>query len=248
MPSYKRILLGALFCVTPLTIQASYWSPHIGADLKYWGLEPGINATQTVTGTDYERLFPDITTAYRFYIGSRVNGFFGFDIGYEESTRRQQSLTFVAGDIFFIKPEVQGDAARVSVRLQDFYLDLNFYWEVFKRFEIIFMGGLAFLHNDIKINHLSDGTWLEYRGESEMKAMGRIGIGAQYNIMPCLGIKFLINGDPGIRINPTGFDEDNNWFSITPYKTAISYNLGIVYSLNNPRKKQPPVEPQYQSF
>lgn len=242
--SYNRFLLGTLLILPSINAYAAYWSPHVGADYKNWGLEPGVNATQTVTGTDYERIFPRVTNAYRLYAGSRINGFFGFDVGYEESTRRQQSYTFVAGDVFFVNPENQGDASNVTVRLKDFYLDINFYWEVFRSFEIIFMGGVAFLHPDIHIYHLTNGTWLEFRNDSEMKTMGRIGIGAQYNVLPCLGIKFLINGDPGIRINQVGFDQNNNWYSITPYKTAVSVSLGIVYSLNNPRRNQAIPEPE----
>ncbi len=226
--SYKGILVSALIStLAPITAQAAFWAPHIGADYKWWGLEP--NET-------YHETFPYIDHAFNFYVGTRINGYFGVDFGFEESTRKQLGYTFEGGEIIFVNPENPNDATDINMRLRDFHMDINFYWEVWRNFEIIFMGGLALLHIDTHINHLTDGIWFEFENQSENKAMGRIGLGAQYNILPCLGIKFLINGDPGIRINDIGEDQNENFYSITPYKTAISYSLGIVYSFSNPRR------------
>lgn len=227
--SYKGILVSALISTftLPLTAHAAFWSPHIGFDYKWWGLEP--NET-------YEDIFPYIDHALNVYVGTRINGYFGFDIGFEESTRKEQSYTFDGTELVFVSVENPGDATNINMRLRDIHLDINFYWEVARNFELIFMGGLALLHIDTHINHLTSGTWQEFRNESENKAMGRIGLGAQYNILPCFGIKFLINSDPGIRINDFGFDQNRQFYDITPYKTAISYSLGVVYSFSNPRR------------
>ncbi|MBS0287531.1 MAG: outer membrane beta-barrel protein [Proteobacteria bacterium] len=227
--SYKGLLVSTLISTfaLPATSFGAFWAPHIGADYKWWGLEPN---------EVYEDTFPRIDHAFNFYVGTRINGYFGTDIGFEESTRKQKGQTFEGGEILFVFPENANDATDINMRIRDFHLDINFYWEVWRNFEIIFMGGLALWHIDTHINHLTDGTWIEFKNESENKAMGRIGIGAQYNIMPCLGIKFLINSDPGIRVNDIGWDQNDNWYSISPYKTAVSYNLGVVYSFANPRR------------
>ncbi len=236
--SYKGILVSALLStLAPISAQAAFWAPHIGVDYKWWGLEPN---------EVYEDIFPYIDHSFNFYVGTRINGYFGVDFGFEESTRKQQGYTFEGGEILFVFPENPNDATDINMRLRDFHMDINFYWEVWRNFEIIFMGGLALLHIDTHINHLTDGTWFEFENESENKAMGRIGLGAQYNILPCLGIKFLINSDPGIRINDVGEDQNENFYSFSPYKTAISYNIGIVYSFSNPRRHRDiPVTDRY---
>lgn len=229
--SYKGLLVSALIStfVAPSTSFAAFWAPHIGVDYKWWGLEPA---------WAYEDTFPRIDHGYNFYVGTRINGYFGTNIGYEESTRKKIGEQFEGGEVIFVSPELAGNATDINLRIRDFHLDINFYWEVWRNFEIIFMGGLAMWHIDSHINHLNvnNGAWIEYRNESENKAMGRIGLGMQYNIMPCLGIKFLVNSDPGIRVNVSGFDENDNFYSFSPYKTAISYSLGMVYSFSNPRR------------
>ncbi|MBS0290512.1 MAG: outer membrane beta-barrel protein [Proteobacteria bacterium] len=229
MSSHKGVLVSALIlaAITPQSSYSAFWAPHIGVDYKWWGLEP--NET-------YLPIFPRIDHAFNFYVGTRINGYFGIDFGYEESSRRQLSTTFEGGEIFFVEPELPYDATNITMRLKDFHMDLNFYWEVWRNFEIIFFAGLAMLHIDTHIYHLTSGTWFEFQNESEKKAMGRIGLGFQYNILPCVGFKFFINGDPCIRINDMGFDQYDNFYSFSPYKTAISYNLGIVYSFSNPRR------------
>lgn len=240
--SYKGILVSALISTftLPLTAHAAFWAPHIGVDYKWWGLEPnegGLKKNGALfTFSDYEELFPYVDHSFNIYVGTRINGYFGVDFGFEQSDRVQNGKVFDGSELYFAKREVNLDAANVNMRLRDVHLDINFYWEVWRNFELIFMGGLALLHIDTHINHLTSGTWIEYRNESENKAMGRLGIGAQYNILPCLGIKFLVNSEPDGRINDVGFDELDNYYDITPYKTAISYNIGIVYSFSNPRR------------
>lgn len=230
--SYQRISVITALLTTlgfPLVSQAAFWSPHVGADYKYWGLEPN---------EYYESLFPRINNTINFYVGTRINGYFGMDLGYEQSERREKGQTFIGDgtEEFFAQIEQPRDAATIDLRLSTVHFDLNFYWEVFRQFEVVFLAGVAFLHPSTHIFHLTDGTWLEYRDEVEMKTMGRVGIGVQYNILPCWGIKLLINWDPDIRINYNGFDQDDFSFDINPYKTSTSYNLGFVYSFSNPRR------------
>ncbi len=224
---HKRLLVTALLSTLPATSFAAFWAPHIGVDYKWWGLEPAYT---------YVDIFPRLDHGYNFYVGTRINGYFGTNIGYEESTRKQQGHQYEGGEIIFVLPENTADATDINMRVRDFHLDINFYWEVWRNFEVIFMGGLALWHIDAHINHLTNGVWTEFQNESGNKAMGRIGLGAQYNILPCLGLKFLVNSDPGIRVNVTGHDQNHNFYSFSPYKTAISYSVGMVYSFSNPRR------------
>jgi len=248
MSTKRNLLFALLSACSPFSAQAAFWSPHIGVDYKYWGLEAtesniggsSLNSSAlTPTGNGFEDLFPRIETAYNIYIGSRINGYFGFDIGYEQTHLGEASQTFQGGEFYFVNPENAQDAARVTLRLHDLHLDLNFYWEVMRRFEIIFMAGVAFVHIQGHVFHLTNGTWFEYRDENEMKTMGRIGIGAQYNFIPCFGIKALFSWEPDSRITFNGYDQGDNYYSIHPYKTSTMFSLGFVYSFSKPRRHIP---------
>lgn len=227
----KGIFLSAFLLplTFPVIAHSAFWSPHVGIDYKYWGLKPDVY---------YEDLFPRINNSFNVYAGSRINGYFGFDFGFEESENKRRSQEFIGDDTEapFGQFELPGNAATIEIRLKSLHLDLNFYWQVFHRFEIIFMTGIAFLYPSTHVFHLENGNWVEYRNETIPKVMGRIGIGAQYNILPCLGIKALFNWDPDKRINYIGFDENDVAYDIHPYNTSTSFNLGIVYSFSSPRR------------
>ncbi len=230
--SYKGLLVSTLISTlaAPAISHAAFWAPHLGIDYKWWGIEPRER---------YDDIFPHINHAFNFYVGTRINGYFGFDFGWEESERATENHTYLGTDIgetFFAQPQLPFTSTSINMRIRDFHFDLNFYWEVWRNFELIFMGGVAFWHIDSHINHLANDNWVEFINESENKTMGRIGLGFQYNVIPCLGLKFMILSDPGIRINDIGRDQDKRFYDIHPYKTAVAFNLGFVYSFSNPRR------------
>jgi hypothetical protein len=199
----------------------------------YWGVEPY---------DQLEEIFPRINKAGNIYVGTRINGFFGIDIGYEQSTLKRKSKVFNGTEIIFVNQENAGDATNVTVKLWGPHVDFNFYWEVVKRLELMFMAGVAAITPDTHIYHLTDGVWLEYHNTSEQKIMGRFGLGAQYNIVPCFGIKFLVSWEPSIRIDEVGYDQNFNFYDIHPYKNATTYKLGFVYSFSKPRRGHPETE------
>lgn len=232
--SFKRIfthaaLLSTLF-LTP-TVEAAYWSPHLGADIKYWNIEPKFG-----TNTDYDLLFPEITKAVNLYAGTRINGYFGIDIGYEQSAHKKHYKVFDGTEIFFVSQEAVGDAATINMRLHAFHLDLNFYWEVVKHFELNFLMGIVYLHPDTHIMHLTDGTWLEFRNKSDEKFTGTFGFGALYTPIDNISIRALVAFDQTQRINYLGYDQNNDYFDLHPYKHATTFNIGLIWNLTPPRR------------
>lgn len=235
---YKRLwglcLLLSSIIIAP-NAQSAYWSPHIGVDAMYWGVKPSFQ---------YDELFPHINKGINLYVGSRVNGYFGFDIGYEQSSRKQKGQVFQGGEIIFatpenfllISPEQANDAATIDIRLRTFHFDANFYWEVVRRLEVMFVFGVANMMPATHVFHLTDGNWIEYKNHSPSKLMGRIGLGLQFNPTPCLGIRFLFHNENTQRIKYTGFDDEDNLFDIKPYKSSITYKLGVVYSFSPIRR------------
>lgn len=245
--SIKHKLCAALTLLWPALTMATFWTPHAGIDAKFWGVR---NKTPAFfygnVPFDNEKIFPRIEDGFSVYLGSRVNGYFGFDIGYEQSVIKEKSYQYNGGEIVFVEPELVGNATEVDIRLRAIYLDFTFYWEVLRRFEVLFIMGTTFVTPQTHIFHLlndpgdpASGAWLEYRNESDRKWMGRFGLGVQYNILPCLGLKATLMWEPTNRIDYVGFDEHDLFFDVHPYTHATMVNLGLVYSLGNPRRHVP---------
>lgn len=235
----RPLLFFSLFLFFAPPLKAAYWSPHVGVDYEYVNIHPF---------DQYEAAFPKIKHGYNLYLGSRINGFFGFDIGYERTLQHRQNQTFAGGELLFVYPETTNDATAIDLRTHAIHFDFNFYWEVYKRFDVIFMLGAAFKHFNTHIMHLTNGTWLEFRNSTDPKWASRLGIGAQYSPIPCFGIKALVYGDQVRRINYVGYDQNNEFYSISPYKKSVVVALGIVYSFSHPRRHQyvpPAPEPFY---
>lgn len=237
----QRMLPGFLIALgLPIASQAAYWSPHVGADFVFMQAEPA---------PVYEDIFPRIKAGGYVYAGTRINGLFGLDIGYEQSEVHHRNHIFEGGELVFVDPinaafftpESLNNQSEVHLRTHSFNIDLNFYWEVVHRFELMFMMGAAFVNPKTHIFHydVSDERWVEYENHSEMFWSGRFGFGAQYNPIPCLGIKGLLYWDQIKRLNYYGEDIDNNQYNFNPYHRATSFNLGVVYSFSNPRRHKP---------
>lgn len=227
MSTLRRILGSLALLATPFATQAAYWSPHIGVDYKYWGV---------IAGDQYYEGFPRLDNAINLYIGTRINGFFGIDVGYEQSENKTKTWVFEGGEIIFANPEVLYDSTMIDLRLHTFHGEMNFYWEVVEAFELIFMMGAAYIYPDTHIMHLTSGTWFEYDNRSIPFWSGRFGFSAQYNPLPCFGLKASILFDQVRRLDYLGFDQNENFFDVHPYHKATTYQLGFVYSFSPPRR------------
>lgn len=234
----QAALIASLFL--PSIVQGAYWSPHLGADFKYWNAEPAIGPE-----SDFNLLFPKIGRAANIYVGTRINGYFGVDFGYEQSSKSKNYKVFDGTEIFFVSQEAAGDAATVDLRLHALHLDFNFYWEVARRFEIDFMLGLLYLHPATHIMHLTDGNWLEFRNRTQEKWSGTYGIGVVYTPIDAISIRALFNIDQTKRINYVGFDQNNQFYSISPYTTAKAINVGVIWNILPPRRTKTCVEFDY---
>lgn len=231
--SKSRQLLSALALLSApyTTLHAAYWSPHVGADYKYWGMQ-----------TTYENkyIFPRLNNAASFYVGTRINGYFGVDVGYEQSENKKITKVYEGGEIVFAAPELPNNSTRIDLRLHDFFGYMNFYWEVVEDFELIFLMGAAYIYPDSHVMHLSvlDGNWVEYRNQTDPYWSGRFGFAAQYNPICCLGIKGSIIFDQVRRTYYFGWDENDLQYDIQPYQKATTFQIGLVYSFTNPRRNQ----------
>jgi len=228
--------IRALFLIlifSPLPLQAYYWSPHIGVDWKYWGAKPKNNQAEY-----FKETWPDISNALSFYVGSRVNGFFGFDLGYEQSTTKEERHIFDGTQTFLTSNLVpMDDASHTEVRLKAWYAHFNFYWEMARNLELIGMVGLSTQKPDTHIFYTTAaGAATEISQSTKSKAAARLGIGMQYNPWWFLGLKAMVMFDQMSRLNYEGQNINQNFFSIKPYKNATSFHLGFVFSYSPPRR------------
>ena len=226
--SYSNRVAGALLTTLITTsAQAAVWSPHIGADYKFWNMKP----SQDVSNF-YKQTFPRVGNAFNVYAGTRIENYFGLDVGFESSPVHRKFHVYEGGEIIFAEPFFAGDATEIDMQLTALHFDMNFYWEAFERFELIFMMGAAYLHprTHVQVYDALTLSWFELENTSRPKWSGRFGFGAQYNFVPCFGMKMLINWDQTRRIEYQGFDPENNFYSIFPYHRSTTFNIGLVYS------------------
>lgn len=229
MPS-RQLLSALCLMATPLTLQAAYWSPHVGVDYKYWGV---------VTAEQYYYEFPRLNNAFDMYVGTRINGYFGLDFGYEQSENKEKTAVFEGGEIVFANPELPNNSTRINLTLRSLYGNMLFYWQVVEDFELIFSMGAAKIYPETTVMHLStlQGSWLEYENKSEPFWSGRFGFAVQYSPCPLFGIKAALSWDQVRRLNYLGTDENDDFFDVHPYHKATTFSIGFVYSFTDPRRR-----------
>lgn len=209
-----------------------YFSPHLGADFKFW------NAPPAEDRHDFTITFPDITNSYSFYIGSRVNGFFGLDFGFEQSFSKEKRHTFNGREPFLHETlETAGNSSFVQARFKAWFLHTNFYWQVAREVELIGILGLSNLRVDAHIFNTTGRLQTEVLGlEVPSKVSARVGVAAQYNPFWFLGIRAAVIWDQTKRLRFIGYDQNLVPFEIAPYKKAASFHLGFVFSVAKPRQ------------
>jgi hypothetical protein len=230
MSKYTSWLISVMLLAAPISsMAATYWSPQIGIDYKYWGID---------TKPTYDDIFPRLDNAFDVYIGTRINGFFGIDIGYEQSENKRITKVYEGGEVVFVQPELIYNSTMIDLQLHSLFCALNFYCEVARDLEIIFMMGVAKIYPLTHVMHLEgdQGVWFEYQNETIPFWSGRFGFGMQYNPLPCFGLKGSIVFDQTRRLNYVGVDQDDFFYSFLPYNKAVTFQAGIVYNFIPPRR------------
>ncbi len=220
------ILFTALFSTHVLAVD---FVPHVGADYKFWQVEPKTDGASN----NFIHTFPDLTRAGSFYIGTRINKNWGVDIGYDHSSKKNKWRSFDTTDFIFDQASVIGDASQVDMRLTAWYLSGLYYWEFYPNFEAIFHLGLASLQPKSTIIYYPvNAAPVELRFKLESKASARFGLGLQYLFLGNFGVRALVTFDQTGRINFVGSNQNNAPFDINPYKSSTSYNLGFFAEFN----------------
>lgn len=236
MAMHSRWLASMLLLATPISsMAATYWSPQIGIDYKYWG---AVARPETPFSYQYDEVFPRLDNAFDVYVGTRINGFFGIDIGYEQSINKRKTKVYEGGEFVFAQPELLNNSTMIDLQLHSVFGAMNFYCEVARGLEAIFMIGVAKIYPLTHVMHLDadQGVWFEYRNETIPFWSGRFGFAAQYNPMPCFGFKGSVVFDQIRRIDYLGFDEDDLFYDVHPYRKAVTFQVGIVYNFIPPRR------------
>lgn len=228
--------IGLLFSLlTSFSANALYLSPHAGVDWKYWGARPNNDMPLPADHT-----FPPITNAFSFYLGTRINGFFGLDVGYDQSTTKEESRVFNGQQTFLQPvPEPIGNSSTVRTRFKAWYMHGIFYWQAMPKVapevELLGLLGISTLKPDTHIYYVTGGQRVEIIQNTKSKASARIGLGLQYNPFWFVGLRAMVIWDQTKRVNYLGVDQNQTPFDLSPYKSAASYHLGFVINMNPPR-------------
>src|SRR5690606_16596494 len=206
------IATGLLFCGAESKADLIV-TPHVGADFKYWQIKPKSNYANINQFSDFRNIFPDMTSAGNFYVGTRINKIFGIDFGYENALSKDKFHIFNGNEQYFNDFENAGDATSVHFDISAWYGMLLYYWEVHPDLELIAHIGLASLQPKSNIKYYLSGTPIDLRFNTKSQWSARIGLGAQYSFMTYrrfnVGVRALVNWDQTSRINFIGYDEDN---------------------------------------
>lgn len=221
----------ALACIASSTASALDWvfEPHIGADYKFWQLEP-----KREDATNYfEKTFPDVSRAGTIYIGTRINKVWGIDVGWDNSTTTEKFRLYDSQDFIFDQFSNPGDGVHTDMKLSAWYLSGLYYWEVLCNFELVFHAGIVSLQPKSSIIYYPvNAPVRELSFKTESKFAGRFGFGAQYKFFKYFGARALVTFDNTSRINFVGRNQSNIDFDIRPYKNSTSYNIGLFAELS----------------
>lgn len=229
----RKLVGSCLLFILSLTCQASTLelNPHIGVDWKYWGAH-----TNNDRPLPADKTFPEITNAFSFYLGTRIRDIWGIDIGYDQSTTKEESRVFDGMETFLqAVPEPLGNSSTVRVRFKAWYIHGLVYWQAMPNIapevELIGLLGLSTLKPDTHIYYVTGGQRTEIIQNTESKASARIGLGAQYNPFWFLGLRAMVIWDQTKRVRYIGVLPNQTPFEISPYKSAASFHLGFVINM-----------------
>lgn len=193
--------------------------PRAGIDYKYWGVRPK---------PEFEVLFPKISSAVNFYVGTRICRKLAIDLGYEKAPDKTHDTVFTGSETIFNHATTANDYAKADVRLSAFHIDFSGYWNIHDKWELLGIVSLANLKPRGSIIYRQGLVESELPTQFESKWLGRFGFGAEFSPLRNLGIRALVMFDQSSRITIEGFDENGFPFVIKPYKNAATFHIGLV--------------------
>jgi len=205
---------------------------YAGLEFKYNNMKPqGI----------WNKFFIKHHPGFVFYVGDKMNDYWGVDAGFDWTTEKSQSYTVGATQNIFglTNNAAQNELVTSKIRLKSGYLDLNAYLPLQKlissidneTYYLLATVGISFTKPSVEINTPTttsnfDGFVQNIKGVNQRFV--RLGLGAQGMITEFIGVRAMwrwantsqihIKGDSAALSNYNHLFKDN-----------YAYSLGLIY-------------------
>ena len=197
-------------------------SPYIGLGYKYQYMK-GHNDWNGVVPSKYDN--GDI------YVGVKFHENFGFELGYSASAKESDEKPFSPGNVAIGTTLSSGESAtlRTKVRLQSVYFDINGFYAVHDKWNLLGSLGIAYTKARIEDNG-STGTPASVitdiqNASGKRKAVARVGLGAEYKHANWgFRGKLLWEGTSRLRVTDVSNTVPEKYF-----RNSYGIGLGVSY-------------------
>jgi len=211
---------------------------YVGADIQ-----SRITPFKQNHGSNFNK---NSTGQANYYVGSRFHKCFAIEAGYERgfSTRKNVTVgqdTVILGDGNFLK-DLDLDTANFTAKhyISGGHIDLVGFCPLHPCFEVFANIGVSFLQLHAQEFKLISGTMegmqlpinKNFAFQSKRKAILRLGLGAQYQILRCLKLRGQCLWENTKKLSSTAPDPSRiDTISMLTIKTRNSYifGLGLLY-------------------
>lgn len=197
---------------------------------NYLGLDYKMRSMQGHRATNYDlrQVLKKSYSSAEIYAAHRFDNNVGINIGYEQSKNAKQSHTFMQNELFLGATQNAGDKSFTNVKLKALHLDVNGYFQINPKLDLIGQLGVGLMQINIKGNTTVGAITTNLVTTHTYRAIPRIGMGMQYFIVKNFGIRALLNWEATNMYRIYMTDQDGVRRSVRPYKQSWALSLGIV--------------------
>lgn len=214
-------------------------SPYIGGEYE-WSSMKGANTNPSIRGLSYRNLVSNSYSGGNIFLGGRWCNF-ATEIGYDFTGTKKKHLGANSHNIAGLNANfdhalVLGDRFESKVRLSGWHVDFNGYMPLCDCWELIGSVGYGWMKAKTSITSVYTGRnigSLTRRGlhaHSSYKGMFRLGVGAQYMVTECVGLRGMLRWKNTEKLHVSVRNNDplaSRSVSMKPFKDTISLSAGV---------------------
>lgn len=211
----KSIVLAGALAVAG-SANANFWcdpcfSPYIGADYYQAWMKSKSNR--------YAKSFPGAT----LYVGAKFYENFGLELGWDWSGKKSRSFTKPAGGTFFGFSQANAVSGTTTTRRTGGHLDLVGFLPVCDCVELTGSVGWGWLRPKVSFTNLTGVS--NFSVSSKSRSVFRLGIGANYMVTDCVGLRAKIGWETTSSLRLQG-TVNGSTFTSKPFKDSGTLAIG----------------------
>lgn len=226
----KRLLITVSLIVSSCTLAEEMIElvPYLGVDFyEAWMKPKGF----------YKQIFPSSYPGASLYVGTKVSRHFGFELGYDWSTKRDQTWRLANNQAFFKYPVAGTVSGKTKIRRSGGHLDIMAFLPVYECLDLIASIGYGWVQSKIEISRLSIPPNSVVPNSSAIASMAskghgvfRANVGASYMITELLGARAKLGWESTsmLRVRGNGYFTQLG-YQTRPFKASITFSTGLFY-------------------